>query len=309
MDTLTRMRVLRRVVERGSFSAAAADLELSNSAVSKHIRQLEAYLGARLLNRTTRRLSLTEAGRAYYERCVRLLDDVDEAELAVRQLNVAPRGRLKINAPMSFGILHLAPALPEFSARYPEVEVDVVLNDRFVDLIEEGFDVALRIITDLPDSTLVGRRLASIRRVVCAAPAYLERHGVPTTPEDLKDHQCLIYSFTDDHWRFDGPAGAQVVKVAGKYRINNSIALREALLAGMGIALIPTFLVGPLIGAGALVSLLDEHYTVEPHGLYAVYPQNRYLLPKLRAFVNFMSERFGDLPPWDATTGETTRLI
>lgn len=204
MDALTGMRVFRRVVERGSFSAAAADLDLSNGAVSKHIGQLEGHLGARLLNRTTRRLSLTEAGRTYYERCVRLLDDLDEAERAVRQLHAAPRGRLKISAPMSFGILHLAPALPEFGLRYPEVEVDVVLNDRFVDLIDEGYDVALRIITDLPDSTLVARRFTLVRRVVCAAPAYLERHGVPVTPDDLKRHHCLIYSLTGDDWRFDG---------------------------------------------------------------------------------------------------------
>lgn len=299
MDTLTGMRVFRRVVERGSFSAAAADLELSNGAVSKHIGQLEAHLGARLLNRTTRRLSLTEAGRAYYERCVRLLDDLDEAERAVRQMHAAPRGRLKISAPMSFGILHLAPALPEFGVRYPEVELDVVLNDRFVDLIEEGYDVALRIITDLPDSTLVARRLASIRRVVCAAPVYLERHGVPMTPEDLKRHHCLIYSLTGDDWWFDGPEGRQTVRVAGKYRINNSIALREALVAGMGIALIPTFLVGPLIATGVLVSLLDRHHTAESHTLYAVYPQNRYLSPKVQAFVGFLSNRFGGVPPWE----------
>src|SRR3712207_2547014 len=242
------MHAFRRVIELGSFRAAARDLGRSNAAVSKQVSDLEAELGATLIARTTRRLSLTEVGQAYYERCARLLDDLMETETAVASLQAAPRGLLRVNAPMSFGLLHLARVMPAYIQRCPEVRVDLVMNDRAVDLLEEGCDVAVRVRTSLPDSSLIARRLAPVRRVLCAAPEYLERHGHPERPEDLVRHRCLIYSLSTspDQWIFAPRTEGQLVtvKVPPYFIANSSIALREALLAGSGIAVVSTFLVG-----------------------------------------------------------------
>ena len=299
MDRLGLMRSFRRVAELGSFSAAARDLGLSNAVISKHVALLEGHLGARLINRTTRRQSLTEAGAAYYPRAVRVLEELGEAEDAVGRMQAAPRGTLKVNAPMSFGIQHLAPVLPLFLERYPEMSVELSMNDRFVDLLEEGFDLALRIRSGLPDSRLVARKIARARRLLAAAPGYLARRGLPESPADLAFHDCLIYSLTDspELWDFDGPEGPVSVAVTGRMRANNGQALRDAAMAGLGIVRLPVFTMGQALVDGRLVPVMPR-YPVPTHELYAVYPSSRHPTPKLRAFVDFLAEQFTD-EPWE----------
>jgi DNA-binding transcriptional LysR family regulator len=300
MDSLTDIVVFVRVVDDGSFTRAAERLKLSRSVVSKYVTRLEGRLGARLLNRTTRRLSLTEAGRIFYERSRRGLQDIEEAEAEVSRLQEKPRGVLRINSPMSFGILHIAPALPEFLALHPEVSVEMSLDDRVVDVIEEGFDVSIRI-TEMPDSSLIARRLAACRHVIVAAPAYLEKHGTPRTPEDLHDHNIISFSYqaSANDWHFISPDNKQVsVPVSGSMQANNSLALREALLRGVGITRTPTFVVGKDVQDGHLLSILGNYRTLEV-SIYLVYPQRRHLSPKVRAFVDFMADRISEPPYWD----------
>jgi len=302
LESLSDIAVFVQVVRDGSFTKAAERLELSRSVVSKYVTRLEERLGARLLNRTTRRLSLTEAGRIFYERSRRGLQDIEEAKAEVSRLQEEPRGILRINAPMSFGILHVAPALREFLLKYPEVSVDMNLDDRKVDVIEEGFDVSVRI-TDLPDSSLVARRLGPCRHAIVAAQSYLEKHGTPQAPEDLQDHNIVSYQYQESatNWHFLTPDKKQVtVPVSGSVQMNNSLALREAVLSGIGIMRSPTFLVGKDIETGRLVPLLKNCQTLEV-SIYVVYPQRRHLSPKVRAFVDFMAARISSEPYWDAT--------
>jgi len=292
------MTAFSRVAETGSFSEAARRLRSSKSVVSRQIAALESELGVRLLHRSTRALTLTEAGRSYFDQIVRILADIDEANLSVSHLQAAPRGRLRVNAPMSFGIRHLAPAIPDFLARCPEVEIDMTLNDRFVDLVDEGFDMAVRI-GQLIDSSLVARRLAPLRRVVCASPAYLAARGIPTTPDEITGHECLCYSnmSAGNEWKFVGPDGRPwPVEVKGRLRINNGDALRIAALGGLGLACLPTFIVGEDLRAGTLVPVLTEAIQQEG-GVFAVYPHARLLSPKVRVFIDFLAERFGPNPP------------
>ncbi|KIN16869.1 LysR family transcriptional regulator [Halomonas sp. KHS3] len=299
MDKLTAMRTFRRVVELQSFSAAANDQRLSNGAVSKQVAELEASLGVTLLTRTTRRLSLTDAGRAYYERCACILDDIEETELALGVHQAIPRGSLKINCPMSLGLLHIAPLIPVFAERYPEINIELVMNDRRVALVEEGFDVALRAGDPLEDSSLIARRLQSIHRVLCASPGYLERFGEPTTPQALSEHKCLLYSLgaAPEVWSL-GYAGQTIEqRVKATLTANSSIALREALLAGMGISLTPTFVVSADLKAGRLIEIMPTYRPPE-QGLYILYPASRYLSPKVRCFVDFMVNQLGGTPPW-----------
>lgn len=300
MDRLAAMTAFAGVVEHGGFTPAADALRLSRAMVSKHVQDLEAHLGARLLNRTTRRISLTEAGQVYYQRVARLLADLDETEAAVGALQATPRGRLRINSGMSFGILHLASAVAEYMAAYPEVSVELTLNDRVIDLVEEGYDLAIRI-TQLADSSLIARRLASARGAVCASPAYLERHGWPRHPAELAGHNCLGYSYVQprDEWSFDGPDGLVSVHVRGTLEANNGDVLRAAALLGLGIARLPTFLIGPDLRSGALLPVMPE-YRIPETGIYAVYPHSRHLSAKVRSFVDFLLPRFGEQPPWDA---------
>lgn len=300
MSSLTDIAVFVHVVDAGSFTAAAEKLGLSKSVVSKYVTRLEDRLGARLLNRTTRRLSLTEVGRAFYERSREGLREIEEAEAEVSRLQGAPRGVLRLNSPMSFGILHIAPALPEFLARYPDLSVDMNLDDRCVDLVEEGFDLAIRI-GELPDSSLVARRLGPCRHVVCAAPGYFKRHGLPRTPEELRDHNAITYQYQNSprEWHFAAPHGGVVrVPVSGTIQMNNSLGLREALLHDVGVTLTPTFVVGVDIKAGRLQAVLTEYKALEL-SIYAVYPQRRHLSPKVRAFVDFMGNRITDPPYWE----------
>ena len=299
--SLTELEVFVRVVQAGSFSAAARGLGLTPSAVSKQIARLEDRLGARLLNRTTRRLSVTEVGSAFYERGTRILADMTEAEQAVLDLHGAPRGTLRVSLPLAFGRLHVVPLIPAFLARYPEVRVDLGFNDRFVDLIEEGIDVAVRV-GELADSSLIVRRLAANRRVVCAAPDYLARHGAPRTPAELSRHNCLTYSYRQmrNDWRFEGPAGQwQTVRVSGNLESNEVEALRTALLASVGLALIPLWLAGPDLESGRVVEVLGD-YHVPDSAIHAVYPPGRHLSPKVRAFVDLLAGHFGRPGCWYA---------
>jgi DNA-binding transcriptional LysR family regulator len=300
LDALTDIAVFVRVVERGSFTLAADDLELSRAVVSKYLSRLEDRLGARLLHRTTRRLSLTEAGAALFEASRGALERIEEAEAAVARYQSEPRGRLRVSAPMSFGILHLGPLLADFARAHPKVSIDMKLDDRYVNLVEEGIDVAIRIGV-LTDSSLVARKLAVTRAVACASPAYLEEHGEPETPEDLATHDCLVYSYlaTANVWRFIAPDGRELpVAINGTLRINNGIVLAQAALAGHGILLTPSFYVAPMLREGRLKRILAG-YALKELGIHAVYPQRGHVPPKVRAFVDFLAQRFGRKPEWE----------
>lgn len=299
MDDLNGMSLFVKVVESKSFSEAAEKLEISPSAVSKRISRLEDRLGVQLLNRTTRRLGLTEAGAAFYERSARILTEVEEAEALVSTLRKAPRGLLRVAVPMLLGQMQIAPLATPFLARFPEMRLELVFMDRAADLIEEGLDVAIRV-DDLPDSTLVARRLAPHRRVLCGAPAYFERNGVPQTPEELVRHNCLTYGphHPSREWFFNTATGRRAVEVHGTLLANNAEGLRQAALGGLGMALLPTFLVGGDLSAGLLRPVLSEYVSADT-AIYAVYPQHRHQSPKVRAFVDFMSERLGPSPSWD----------
>ena len=289
MDQLAALRALRRVVEMGSFTAAADALGISHTIVSRQVRQLEEHLGAQLLNRTTRRFALTDAGREYYESTREVLDLLDEADRNVGHHQAEPTGTLRINAPMAFGTIEVAQWLPGFMAKYPGVQVDLVCNDRMVDLIEDGFDVALRLARDLPDSTLVARRLATSKVVLAASPGYLQAHGAPTVPQDLTQHNCLVYTAATraSEWTLVGANGAEhAVAVRGTLQANTNVALRAAAVAGVGIANAAAFIVREELERGALVEVLPG-YTPKPRELYALYPQNRHLSPKVRAFVDY----------------------
>ena len=300
MDKLDSMNAFAKVVAAGSYAEAARRLGLTRSAVSKAVMELEQLLGARLLDRTTRRVAPTEAGRAYYERCVAILADVEETEIQIARLHDAPRGVLKINAPMSFGTRYLGGAVADFMARYPDLKIELILNDRFIDPLEEGVDVTVRI-GALADSSLIARRLAPARLVLAAAPAYLERNGIPQTPEDLSQHRCLTYGHMAavQRWTLQRDGGAVTVPVDSRLCSNNGDVLREAALSGNGITNLPTFLVGPDIAAGRLEMVLGDTPPA-PLGIYALYAPNRYLAAKTRVFIDFLSQRFGDAPEWDA---------
>ncbi|HEX5514574.1 MAG TPA: LysR family transcriptional regulator [Gammaproteobacteria bacterium] len=300
MDRFAAMEAFVAVVEAGSFVAASERLGVSTTSVSRLVSTLEAHLDARLLHRTTRRLNLTDAGRSFYQDATALLADLAEAEAAVSADNRAASGLLRVSAPVSFGILHLGGLLARFRQEQPNVSLDLSLNDRVVDLVEEGHDLAIRISGQLRTSSLVARPLAPVRMVVCAAPAYLERYGVPQVPEDLAHHQCLLYSYAEqpDQWSFSGPHGLRQVSVNGFLTANNGDVLRVAALAGEGIVSQPSFIVGDDLLSGRLVPLLED-YAAPPLTVYAVYPSRRHLAAKVRAFVDFLAGAWGDPPPWD----------
>lgn len=300
MEGFSAIPVFIAVVEQGGFSAAARVLGVSKSAVSKRINQLEDQLSVRLLQRTTRRISLTEAGESYYRHAQQAWQSARLAEDSVTQRQDQPHGRLRINAPMSFGRLHLAPLIPDFLAKYPDVEIDMVLDDKHVDLIDAGFDVAIRA-GDLPDSSMVARKLVDCHSVVCASPEYLQRKGHPNTPADLLDHNAVIYSYSENaaQWRFLDQDGVETVEVSGNYQVNNSEALREALLKGAGVGRLPTFVAGEDIKAGRLINLLAQ-YQMPCKSIYAVFPERTYMPTKVRVFLNFAIECFGEeVPHWD----------
>lgn len=300
MDKLDAMNAFAKVVASGSYAEAARRLGVTRSAVSKAVMELEQVLGARLLDRTTRRVTPTEAGLAYYERAQAILADVEETELQISRLHDEPRGVLKINAPMSFGILYLGDAVAAFMARYPELRVELVLNDRFIDPLEEGVDVTVRI-GALADSALIARRLAPARRALVAAPAYLDRYGTPGTPAALAQHRCLAYGHMAavHRWQLTHDGEQINVPITSALCSNNGEVLRASALAGNGITNLPTFLVGPDIAAGRLVVVLPDYPPTEL-GIFALYAPNRYLAAKTRVFIDFLLARFGERPSWDA---------
>ncbi len=299
MDRIDAMRAFVTVVSEGSFTRAADRLELSPQLVSKYVSQLEHHLGTRLLNRTTRKIHLTEAGARYHQRAQQVLNDIDDMEHQLGDLQGEARGRLRISAPVSFAIRHMAPLLAGFQAAHPAVGIDLQLNDRKVDIVEEGFDIALRI-GHLKSSSLIAKRIAPVRLVMCAAPAYLARHGIPRQPEDLRNHHYLRYSYMDleasqpvFRWlqsQGGSPDGGMVS--------NNGDVLVEAAIAGAGIAIQPTFIAGEAIRDGKLRILLPDHEP-EPLALYAVYAHRQLLASKVRSFIDFLDGYFGDPPYWD----------
>jgi len=300
MDRFADMRMFVAVVDAGSISGAAERLAVAKSAVSRRLAELETRLGAQLLHRTTRTLSLTDSGRAFFERAQRILADLEEAEQAVSQAHGAIRGRLKVALPLSFGLLHLAGLINEFLGLHPEVEFDLDFNDRQIDLMQEGFDLAIRI-ARLPDSSLIARKLAPIRHGLCASPEYLARHGTPMRADDLAGHAGLVYSNLANPglWNYVGPDGQPgSVRVPIKLRANNGDFLCRAAIACQGVILHPTFYLNDAIRSGALVHLLTDHAWPEVNA-YAVYPPTRHLSRRVRAFVDFLAEKLAGEPDWD----------
>lgn len=301
MDRFQALRVFSQVVEAGSFSGAAERLGLSTTATSRHVAELEAHLQTRLLNRTTRRVSLTESGRAFYERAVQLLADLDEAEQEASRAAVVPRGTVRLTTSINFGVRHVAPAIAAFLAAHPGVRFDVSLSDRIVDLVEEGFDLAVRIGARGSDN-VVARTLGETRLVPCASPAYLKAHGAPRVPEDLAGHNCFTYEYGTARgvWSFRDPAGAErSVRVGGSLHSNSGDLLAEAAAQGAGIVFEAAFIVGPEVRAGRLVPLLEE-FVSAPLPIYAVYPSRKHLSAKVRLFVEFLLERFAGAQDWSA---------
>ena len=302
MQKLHELAVFSRVVATGSLSSAARELGLSPALVSRRIAALEARLGVRLLHRTTRSLRLTDEGASYLDTCSRVLAEIAEADAAVGAGRVEPQGALKVAIPASFGNRHIAPLIPAFAARYPKVQLALSLSDRAVNIIEEGFDLAIRI-AHLEDSSLAARKLAPNRRVVCASPAYLERHGTPRTPQDLARHNCLTTSDFAMTWDYTGPDGKPgSVRVAGRYACDNWEVLREWALAGLGVALKSTWDVRRHLEDGSLVPLCPGYTFGTDVAIYAVYPHRRFLPAKTRAFIEFLAESFGPEPYWDKPT-------
>jgi DNA-binding transcriptional LysR family regulator len=299
MDRFGAMQVFSQVVESGSFSKAAERLKLSTSATSRHVAELESHLGTRLLNRTTRRVSLTDSGRAFYERCVQLLGDLEEAEQEAARAAVVPRGTMKLTTSVAFGVRHLAPAIAAFLARHGEVRFDVSLSDRMVDLVEEGFDLGIRI--GGPGSeNLVARKLGETRLVPCASPEYLVSMGAPKSPDELARHNCFTYEYVTPRnlWRFREAAGHErAVRVSGNLHSNNGDLLAEVAARGAGIVFEPAFIVGPEVRAGRLVPLLQD-YEPAPVPIYAVYPSRKHLSAKVRLFVDFLVESFAGANDW-----------
>lgn len=300
MQDLNLMAIYAHVVASGSFSAAALRLGTSRSAVSKAVAKLEHSLGVRLLHRSTRHLSVTEVGAVFVEHCNRIVEEMVQAEQVASSLHAQPRGTLRVAASVAFGTLHVAPALANFLGRYPDLDVDMTISDRSIDLAEEGYDVIVRVASELPLS-VVARQLAPVRRKLCATPEYFARHGLPRIPQDLSRHNCLDYTHSGEHglWRFTGPEGEIAVPVAGRLRINDDEALSQAVLGGLGLALLPTFIIGRDLQAGRLCAALSEYIPVERH-VYALYLPTRHLPAKVRTFIDFLLEHIGAEPYWDA---------
>jgi len=300
MDKLTSMKVFARVAKHGSFAAAARELGISRAMATKHVMHLENALGVRLLNRTTRKINLTEAGSAYLERCLQILEDIEETELAVTQLHTEPQGLLRISTPPFFGTFHLAPTIAAYLQQYPKVRVDLVVRGGLVDVVAEGLDLAIRL-GEQPDSSLIARRLASSPRVVCGSPDYFERHGRPRHPHDLRRHNCLINWGFEPHdtWKFTDIDGDTInVKVSGNLQANTADPLRLAAIHGLGLVVLPTYIVGQDLSKKRLEAVLQD-YELPPMDIYAVYPHRRHLSAKVRTFLDFLAERLHPVPYWE----------
>ena len=308
-DSLYEMSVFEKVVAAGSLSAAARDLGVSTAVVSRRLAALEARLGVRLVNRTTRRLALTDEGASYHEACARILAEIEDADSAAAAQRVEPQGLLKVALPASFGHKHIAPLVPPFAARYPKIELAFSLSDRTVNVIAEGYDLAIRI-GELEDSSLAARKLAPNRRVVCASPQYLREHAAPRVPEDLRQHNCLTTTDLQMNWEYKGPDGKRgMVRVSGHYACDNWEVLREWAMAGLGVALKSTWDVRRQLGEGLLVPLLPEYDFGTDVAIYAVYPHRRYLPAKTRVFIDYLAESFGPEPYWDQPGGQPSLAL
>ncbi len=288
MDQLNAMKVFVAVVDEAGFGAAAERLNLSRTKVSKQVMDLEAHLNARLLNRTTRRHSLTGTGRAYYERAKSILNEIEEADAEAANQSMTPSGRLRINAPMAYGISHVAPNLRGYMDRYPEVEVDLTLNDRVVDLVDEGYDMAIRI-GELRDSSLIARRIAVSHMVACAAPSYLAEHGTPEHPGDLQDHACLAYTYVSNpsRWKFISGGETVTVNVQPRLVSNNGDAIAAAAISGLGVIIQPSFIVETALQDGRLVEILTG-FDAGSFGIHAVYPSGRLVSARVRTFIDYL---------------------
>lgn len=300
MDKFESIRAFTQVVNAGGFAAAAREMGLSRSQVNKLVIALEDELGVQLLHRSTRVVTPTETGLAFHERCVDILASLEEAERSVTQLQAEPRGRLRINAPMTFGTMHLAPALADFLMQYPDLEVQLTLNDRFIDPIEEGFDVTVRIAKLQESASLIVHPLVSIQRVLCAAPSYLATHGTPTDLDELRHHSCLHYGqlAVEDEWTLIGADGEQTISVSGVLCSNNGEVLRDAAVRGLGITLLPMFIVGQELQQGMLQQVLPAYVPPELP-IAVIYPVNRHLSTKVRLLVNFLHDRFSNQQEWN----------
>lgn len=292
MDHLTALKVFRTTAAAGSFAGAARQLGLSAAAVSKNIAELEAHLKVRLINRTTRSMSLTEAGAAYVERLARILDDLDEADAALAPVGASPGGVLRVSAPLTFALTCISPHIPAFMARHPNLRLELNLQDTRIDLIGEGYDLAIRGSDRLEDSSLVARELMTMTHVLCGAPGYFAAHGRPAAPEDLKVHECVQFTLSGhaNKWTFRRAGRSVAVPIDGRYKVSSSIAVRDALLAGFGLSLVPRIYVEQELAAGRLQAALED-WEADRTPVYAVYP-SRHLAAKTRAFVDFLLERF-----------------
>ena len=298
-DSLYEMSVFSKVVASGSLSAAARDLGVSTAVVSRRLASLEARLGVRLVNRTTRQLALTDEGASYLDACTRILGEVEDADAAAAARRIEPQGVLKVALPASFGHKHIAPLIPPFAERFPKIHLALSLSDRTVNMIEEGYDLAIRI-GELEDSSLAARKLAPNRRVVCASPGYLKTHEAPRKPDDLQRHNCLTTNDLHMNWEYKGPDGKRgSVRVTGHYACDNWEVLREWAMAGLGVALKSTWDVRRQLEDGSLVSLLPGYDFGTDVAIYAIYPHRRYLPAKTRVFIDYLAESFGPEPYWD----------
>jgi DNA-binding transcriptional LysR family regulator len=307
-DALQEMGVFARVVATGSLSAAARELGLSTAMVSRRLAALESRLGVRLVNRTTRSLRLTDEGARYHDACTRVLAEIEDADAAASAGGAEAQGALRVALPASFGHQHVAPLVPEFARRYPKVRLALSLSDRNVNVIDEGFDLAIRI-AHLEDSSLTARRLAPNRRVLCASPDYLERHGTPRTPAELTGHNCLTTTDFTMTWEYKDPHGRSgSVRVSGRFACDNWEVLREWALAGLGVALKSTWDVHRHLEDGSLVELCPGYTFHRDVAIYAVYPHRRFLPAKTRVFIEFLAERFGPEPYWDRARRPKPRI-
>ena len=301
MSNFLEIQAFIQIVESGSITAAAERLEIAKSAVSRRLSELEARLGVQLFHRTTRKLTLTDSGRGFYERTVRILSDLEEAEHAVSQAHRKIQGPLKIAAPLTFGLRHLGPAINDFKRAHPLIHFEIDFNDRQIDVVHEGFDVAIRI-ARLQDSSLIARRIATMSMVTCASPAYLQQHGTPQTPEELPDHACLTYSYlaNPNVWQFHDRHENEIsIKINSEIQANNGDYLLAAAIDGLGIVRQPRFIVYEAIQSGELTPILTD-YSIPTVNAYALYPPTRHLSLRVRAFVDFLAERFAGTPYWES---------
>jgi LysR family transcriptional regulator for bpeEF and oprC len=307
MDRLYQMRLFTRVVETGSFSAVARELGTIQPTISKQLTALEENLGVRLLNRTTRQLNTTEAGRKYYDRCRHILDEITDLEGSLTELQNSPTGLLRVNAPVAFGQLYMLPLVFRFRRLYPGLAIDLTLNDRYVDLVQEGIDVAIRF-GELSDSQLVARSIGRVTRVCVASPAYLRARGSPKAPADLATHNCITYNYLfTNEWQFGGPDGPTTLRVAGDFRANSALTIRSAALEGIGIAYMPSVFVQQDLDNGSLVKVLAD-YSPAPVDIHGIYHSARFLASKVKVFIDFIRDEFLEVPALQVPVDKPKRV-